>query len=114
MRFHKEKRSNTTHRNDPEARLHKKDGGQPAKLCYRGQALRENRKELVVDGGVTGHLHGRARGGSGMTVLGRWRTIEMPDYEDDFPDGSRRAVTGLAPLVISAADSPRRPDLGEA
>ena len=36
--FHKEKRSNETHRSitDPEARLYKKGDGQPAKLCYTG------------------------------------------------------------------------------
>lgn len=52
--FHKEKRSNATHRSttDPEARLYKK-GGQPAKLCYIGHALMENRHGLAVDGGVT-------------------------------------------------------------
>lgn len=52
--FHKEKRSNETHRSttDPEARLYKK-GGQPAKLCYIGHALMENRHGLAVDGVVT-------------------------------------------------------------
>jgi transposase len=52
--FHKEKRSNQTHRSttDPEARLYKK-GGQPAKLCYLGHALMENRHGLAVDGLVT-------------------------------------------------------------
>lgn len=37
--FHKEKRSNETHRSttDPEARLYKKGDGQPARLCYMGQ-----------------------------------------------------------------------------
>ena len=53
--FHKEKRSNETHRSstDPEARLYKKGDGQPAKLCYLGHALMENRNGLVVGGGVT-------------------------------------------------------------
>ena len=52
--FHAEKRSNDTHRSttDPEARLYKK-GGQPAKLCYMGHALMENRHGLAVDGLVT-------------------------------------------------------------
>lgn len=51
--FHKEKRSNETHRSttDPEARLYKKGYGQPAKLCYLGHALMENRNGLVVGGG---------------------------------------------------------------
>jgi transposase len=52
--FHKEKRSSETHQSttDPEARLYKK-GGQPAKLCYMGHALMENRHGLAVDGLVT-------------------------------------------------------------
>ncbi len=43
--FHKEKRSNQTHRSttDPQARLYKKGDGQPARLCYMGHALMENR-----------------------------------------------------------------------
>src|SRR5438067_80060 len=53
--FHKEKRSNETHRSttDPEARLYKKGEGQPAKLCYLGHALMENRHGLAVDGRLT-------------------------------------------------------------
>ena len=53
--FHKEKRSNETHRSvtDPEARLYKKGSGQPAKLCYLGHALMENRHGLVVGGSAT-------------------------------------------------------------
>jgi transposase len=53
--FHKEKRSNETHQSttDPEARLYKKGDGQPAKLCYMGHALMENRHGLAVGGGVS-------------------------------------------------------------
>jgi hypothetical protein len=53
--FHKEKRSNDTHQStsDPQARLYKKGDGQPAKLCYMGPALMENRHGLAVDGGIT-------------------------------------------------------------
>jgi transposase len=53
--FHKEKRSNETHQSttDPEARLYRKGNGQPAKLCYLGHALMENRHGLAVDGLVT-------------------------------------------------------------
>jgi transposase len=48
--FHKEKRSNETHESttDPESRLYRKGGGQPAKLCYMGHALMENRHGLAV------------------------------------------------------------------
>jgi transposase len=53
--FHKEKRSNETHQSttDPEARLYKKSDGQPAKLCYIGHALMENRHGLAVGGGIS-------------------------------------------------------------
>jgi transposase len=53
--FKKEKRSNATHQSttDPEARLYKKGDGQPAKLCYLGHALMENRHGLAVDGSLT-------------------------------------------------------------
>ncbi len=53
--FHGEKRSNETHESttDPEARLYRKGSGQPAKLCYLGHALMENRNGLVVGGEVT-------------------------------------------------------------
>ena len=49
--FHKEKRSNETHQSttDPDARLYKKGDGQPAKLCYMGHALMENRNGLLID-----------------------------------------------------------------
>jgi transposase len=53
--FKKEKRSNVTHQSttDPQARLYKKGDGQPAKLCYLGHALMENRHGLAVDGSLT-------------------------------------------------------------
>src|SRR5437867_7275340 len=53
--FHKEKRSNETHQSttDPEARLYKKADGQPARLCYIGHVMMENRNGLVVDGTLT-------------------------------------------------------------
>jgi transposase len=53
--FHKEKRSNETHQSttDPQARLYKKGDGQPARLCYMGHALIENRNGLAVGGGVS-------------------------------------------------------------
>ena len=54
-RFHREKRSNETHQSttDPQARLYRKGDGQPAKLCYIGHTLMENRHGLAVDGSLT-------------------------------------------------------------
>lgn len=49
--FHGEKRSNATHQSttDPESKIYKKSKGQPAKLCYMGHALMENRNGLAVE-----------------------------------------------------------------
>ena len=50
--FHKEKRSNETHRSTPIPRhgSTRRATGQPAKLCYMGHALMENRHGLAVGG----------------------------------------------------------------
>ena len=70
--FHKEKRSNDTHQSttDPEARLYKKGDGQPAKLCYLGHALMENRHGLAVDGTLT-LATGTAEREAALTMLDR-------------------------------------------
>lgn len=70
--FHGEERSNATHRSttDPEARLYRKGDGQPARLCYMGHALMENRHGLVVDGGVT-LATGRAEREATLVMLDR-------------------------------------------
>jgi len=53
--FQGEKRTNETHASttDPEARMYRKSNAHPAKLCYAGHALMENRNGLVVDAVVT-------------------------------------------------------------
>ena len=53
--FHGEKRSNESHESttDPEARLYRKGHNQPAKLCYMGHVLMENRHGLAVGGTVS-------------------------------------------------------------
>ena len=53
--FHGRKRSNKTHRSttDPEARLHKKAKGRPAKLSHMGHAVIENRNGPVMAVDVT-------------------------------------------------------------
>lgn len=72
--FHGEKRSNETHRSttDPEARLYKKGDGQPAKLCYIGHALMENRNGLAVLGGVS-HATGTAERDQALVLIDRHR-----------------------------------------
>lgn len=53
--FHGQKRSNETHAStsDPDARLYRKSAGQPARLCYLGHAVMENRHGLLVDAELT-------------------------------------------------------------
>lgn len=53
--FHGERRTNATHAStsDPEARMYRKGKAQPARLCYAGHVLMENRNGLVVDAMVT-------------------------------------------------------------
>lgn len=72
--FHKEKRANATHRSttDPEALLYKKGDGQPAKLCYVGHALMENRNGLVVEGALT-QATGTAEREAALAMLDRQR-----------------------------------------
>ena len=53
--FHGQQRSNDTHASttDPDARLYRKSSGQPARLCYLGHVLMENRHGLLVDAELT-------------------------------------------------------------
>ena len=73
--FHGEKRSNETHAStsDPQARLYRKGDGQPARLCYIGHALMENRHGLVVDGGAS-LATGKAEREMALKLLDRRQT----------------------------------------
>lgn len=72
--FHGEKRSNETHRSttDPDARLYRKGDGQPAKLCYMGHALMENRHGLAVAGSAP-LATGTAERDAALTLVDRRR-----------------------------------------
>lgn len=80
--FHREKRSNETHQSttDPEARLYKKGDGQPAKLCYMGHALMENRHGLAVGGGIS-QATGTAERNKALELI------------DDYRGESERRIT---------------------
>ena len=101
--FHKEKRSNETHRSmtDPEARLYKKGDGQPAKLCYMGHALMENRHGLVI-GGTASLATGTAEREAALALidgLRRRRRITLgADKAYDVAD----FVTALRARAVSA------------
>jgi transposase len=53
--FKGERRTNATHESttDPEAKLMRRGNGQPAKLCFGGHALMENRSGLCADLAIT-------------------------------------------------------------
>lgn len=95
--FRQEKRSNETHQSttDPEARLYRKGDGQPAKLCYMGHALIENRHGLAVGGGISQasgtaerqtaldliDRHGRRRG---RITLGADKAYDVTQFVHDL------------------------------
>jgi transposase len=99
--FHKEKRSNDTHQSttDPDSRLYRKADGQPAKLCYIGHALMENRHGLAVGGGIsqaTGTaeretaldlIDGCGRGNRRVT-LGADKAYDVAQFVHDLRDRS--------------------------
>jgi len=84
--FHGERRSNETHQSttDPEARLYKKGDGQPARLCYLGHALMENRHGLAVAGEVS-----QATG-----TAEREAALRLVDHRLDHRLGRRRITLG--------------------
>jgi transposase len=73
--FHGEQRRRDTHvsRTDPQALLYRKGRGQPAKLCFLGHVLTENRNGLVVDVELT-TATGRAEREAAQRMLGRSTT----------------------------------------
>lgn len=101
--FHKEKRSNETHAGttDPEARLYKKGDGQPARLCYIGHVLMENRNGLVVDGGIT-QASGTAEREAALAMLDR-RT----GRRRITPPPTRPMTCGSSWSICASGRSPR-------
>ena len=70
--FKGEPRANDTHGSitDPDAKLYRKGRGQPAKLCFMGHALTENRHGLVVKADAT-MANGMAERGAAIAMLDR-------------------------------------------
>jgi hypothetical protein len=92
--FHKQKRSNETHRSttDPDARLFKKTEGSPALLCHLGHVLMENRNGLAVAVRLT-QANGTAEreacldmieeiGGNRRITLGMDKAYDVRDHVD--------------------------------
>lgn len=76
--FHGERRTNETHgsTSDPEARMYRKSFAHPARLCYAGHVLMENREGLVVGAALT-PATGYAERATALELLG------------DLPGGQR-------------------------
>jgi hypothetical protein len=91
--FHGEKRTNDTHESttDPDARLYRKASGQPARLCFMGHALMENRNGLVVDACIT-----RADR-PGRITLGADRGYDAQDFVNEL------RTMNVAPHVAARA-----------
>jgi transposase len=70
--FRGEKRKNDTHESttDPDAKLYRKGDGQPAKLCFMGHALMENRSGLVVQAHL-GEASGTAEREAAIRMINR-------------------------------------------
>src|SRR5262245_49100974 len=120
--FHGEKRSNESHRSttDPEARLYRKGHNQPAKLCYMGHALMENRYGLVV-GGMATLATGLAERQAALDLLasrtaGRRVTLgadKAYDVRQFVIDPRRRAVTPNITIAGTFATRLRRASHGQ-
>jgi transposase len=101
--FHGETRANDTHESttDPDAKLYRKGSGQPARLCFMGHALMENRSGLVVQahlGQASGtaereaaiHMIAQQSPGSGRITLGADKGYDTAGFVEKL---RRMAVT---------------------
>lgn len=96
--FHGERRSNETHQSltDPEAKLYRKGDGQPARLCYMGHVMMENRHGLAVGGLATvatgtaeretalGLIDARPRGRRRRITLGADKAYDVVQFVEDL------------------------------
>ena len=117
--FHGEKRSNATHASttDPDARLFRKGDGQPAKLCYMGHLLMENRHGLIVDAALTQATGWAERAAAEAmiedTAAGRRVTLAADKGYDTAEHVARLRALGVTPHVAQHSERPtigyRRP-----
>lgn len=116
VNFHGEKRSNETHASttDPESRLARKGMNQPAKLCFAGHVLMENRNGLCTDVVVTA-ANGAAEWDGALLMLDRQRKNGIRPRTlgaDAGYDVNRFVVAlrerGITPHVAQTRDVRRR------
>jgi transposase len=113
--FRGEKRSNDTHRSttDPEALLARKSNGTPARLCYAGHLLMENRNALIVDIELT-QADGYAERATALELLRRLprrqrrRTVAADKAYDTKAFVADCRKLGVTPHVAQNASGYRR------
>lgn len=102
--FHGETRSNETHASttDPDARMYRKSANAPAKLCYAGHVLMENRHGLVVDA-VLSAANGSAEREAALEMVARRPaprvTLGADKAYDTFDFVERTRALGVTPHV---------------
>jgi transposase len=112
--FRGEKRSNQTHASttDPEALLARKSAGTPARLCYAGHLLMENRNALIVDAELT-QADGYAERATALEMLGRLprrarrRTVAADKGYDTAGFVTDCRVLGVTPHVAQHTNGRR-------
>jgi hypothetical protein len=113
--FRGHKRSNETHQSttDPEALLARKSNGTPARLCYAGHLLMENRNALIVDIELT-QADGYAERATALELLGRLprrrrrRTVAADKAYDTKSFVADCRDIGVTPHVAQNASGHRR------
>jgi transposase len=109
--FHGETRGNDTHASttDPEARMYRKGNGVPAKLCFAGHVLMENRNGLVIDARVTA-ASGSAEREAALEMLAQRPATQVTVGADKAYDThdfiARARALGVTPHV---AQNDKRP-----
>jgi hypothetical protein len=107
-----EKRSNETRAStsDPDAKLCRKGDGQPARLCYKGHTLMENRYGLLVDARLT-LATGTAEREAALEMLDRRRRSRRitlgadKGYDVKAFIGELRARRGSPHIAVNGAVS---------
>jgi transposase len=102
VNFHRQKRSNETHRSttDPDARLYKKAQGREARLGYLGHVLMEHRSGLIVKALVT-PATGRAEREAAIAMVGDLRGEQRITVAGDKGYDTREFVATVRSMRVT-------------
>lgn len=100
--FRGTRRSNLTHASttDPDARLARKGDGQPARLCYAGHALMENRTGIITDILIT-QATGTAEREAALAMLDRRGGVRRLTLGADKAYDTREFIAELRERVVT-------------